>query len=139
MVSIIVPVYNEEKILSENSYRFKNISGHTEFILVDGGSSDRSVEIAGRVGKVVPAERGRALQMNSGARLATGDILLFLHADAFIGHDSIKIIEESVKDRSLAGGCLSQRIGKKGVAFRAIEKFGNARAEIGRASGRGRV
>ena len=55
--------------------------GH-EVILVDGGSSDGTAEVAaGLCDRVVNASRGRALQMNAGARAATGDMLLFLHAD----------------------------------------------------------
>lgn len=83
-VSVVVPVLNEAGILGETLRRARQ-PGVREIMVVDGGSSDRTVEIAGGLADVVlHSERGRALQMNAGARRATGEILLFLHADTLV-------------------------------------------------------
>ncbi|KAL4856264.1 putative mycofactocin biosynthesis glycosyltransferase MftF [Chlorella vulgaris] len=83
-VSIIVPALNEETGL-EGTLRYlqKQLQpAAAEIIVVDGGSSDRTVSVARRCGvRVVHAGRGRARQMNAGAAAAKGQILVFAHAD----------------------------------------------------------
>ncbi len=86
-ISIIIPVLNEAKYigellryLQENSLT-KNIS---EILVVDGGSTDGTTEIASDFGAIVlHSKKGRAKQMNYGAWRAKGKILYFLHADTF--------------------------------------------------------
>lgn len=130
MISIIVPVYNEERVLSRNFFHFQNIAKICELIFVDGGSSDKSVEIAAGCGRVLQTKKARALQMNYGSKSARGDILLFLHADAFIYPKTISAIEGRVALNDLVGGCLTQRIEKQALIYRLIEGFGNLRAKI---------
>jgi len=132
MLSIIIPILNEEKILSINSSQFISLSNTAELIFVDGGSSDKSIDIASKSGKVIEGSKGRAVQMNLGADLSAGDILLFLHADSCITPQTIKTIKEKITDHGFIGGCLSQRIDKPGCLFRVIEGFGNMRARITR-------
>lgn len=82
-LSVVVPVLDEAAGIRAALEALAPLRarGH-EVILVDGGSSDGTVErAAGLCDRVVTAPRGRALQMNAGARAATGDMLLFLHAD----------------------------------------------------------
>jgi rSAM/selenodomain-associated transferase 2 len=82
-LSVVVPVLNEAAGIREALEALAPLRarGH-EVILVDGGSSDGTAEMAaGLCDRVVKASRGRALQMNAGARAATSDMLLFLHAD----------------------------------------------------------
>ena len=82
-LSIIVPTLNEAStILVQANALYQFVKRGCEIILVDGGSIDGTVEIARSVlANVVLAPRGRASQMNAGARIAKGDTLLFLHAD----------------------------------------------------------
>jgi rSAM/selenodomain-associated transferase 2 len=83
-LSVVVPALNEASGIRAALEALAPLRarGH-EVILVDGGSSDATVErAAGLCDLVVTAPRGRALQMNAGARAATGDMLLFLHADS---------------------------------------------------------
>jgi rSAM/selenodomain-associated transferase 2 len=82
-LSIIVPVLNEEAGIAAVLAAFADLRrfGH-EVIVVDGGSSDRTVELVRPLADlVIAAPRGRASQMNAGAAQANGDTLLFLHAD----------------------------------------------------------
>jgi rSAM/selenodomain-associated transferase 2 len=82
-LSVVVPVLDEAARIRDALQALAPLRarGH-EVILVDGGSSDGTAEVAaGLCDRVVNAPRGRALQMNAGARAATGDMLLFLHAD----------------------------------------------------------
>jgi rSAM/selenodomain-associated transferase 2 len=80
---VIVPVLDEAPIVAAALGALAPLrrAGH-EVIVVDGGSRDGTAELAAPLcDRVVSAERGRAVQMNAGAQVATGDILLFLHAD----------------------------------------------------------
>jgi len=80
-ISVIIPVLNEEKTIGA-SLRALMPLAPSEIIVVDGGSSDRTRDICGSFNvKVLTSERGRARQMNHGAGHATGDVVLFLHAD----------------------------------------------------------
>jgi rSAM/selenodomain-associated transferase 2 len=82
-LSVVVPALNEAGGIrgALEALAPLRARGH-EVIVVDGGSSDGTAELAaGLCDRVVIASRGRASQMNAGARAATGDMLLFLHAD----------------------------------------------------------
>ena len=107
-LSIIIPILNEEenigKLLGhliENSSK-ENIS---EIIVVDGGSSDNSVSIVKQFEQVtfLKSEKGRAKQMNVGAKNAKGNILYFLHADSFPPKYFDQLIIDKVKIGNLAG------------------------------------
>lgn len=96
-LSIIIPVLNEEK-------RLPDLLGHlaplrdSEVIVVDGGSEDGSRQAALRAGaQVIFSERGRARQMNAGAAVAQGDILLFLHADTLLPSSADRLIENAIR------------------------------------------
>ncbi len=82
-LTIVVPVLNEASGLAESLQALAPLRarGH-EVIVVDGGSDDASVALAEPLAdRVLHAHRGRAAQMNAGARAATGDAIVFLHAD----------------------------------------------------------
>jgi len=82
MISVIIPVLNEEEHIGPCIEALMQGGSGCEIIVVDGGSSDRTGEIAGNISgvNVVQSGKGRGFQMNSGAFGAKGDILLFLHA-----------------------------------------------------------
>lgn len=107
MISIIVPVYNEEVGLkSFISYLQKHTSGEkAELIFIDGGSTDKTVEICKELGYKIYTSpiRGRASQMNYGAEKSTGDILYFLHADSIPPKSLIKDILKSIDEGCIAG------------------------------------
>lgn len=78
-----MPVFNEASVLQTALAKLFEQSGHFEVIVADGGSSDGTAELAAGIPtvRVVHAPKGRAVQMNAGAREAHGDLLLFLHVD----------------------------------------------------------
>jgi len=120
-ISIIVPVYNEEKILSANYSHWYQLSQVTELIFVDGGSTDRSVELAAKLGKVLPSKKGRALQMNVGALKASGKILLFIHADTRLDPAVFPIVMEKLEEDQLVGGCFSLFLDGQSILYRLID------------------
>ena len=83
-LSVIIPARNEEARLASGLARLVR-EGPLEIIVVDGESTDRTVEVARGAGaRVVGASLGRGRQMNAGARIASGEQLLFLHADTVL-------------------------------------------------------
>jgi rSAM/selenodomain-associated transferase 2 len=103
-ISVIVPVLNEEKSLAATLQALAPLQPD-ETIVVDGGSQDRTREIAAdfRV-KLITAERGRARQMNAGARQACGEVLLFLHADTRLPRSAFSDIAAALADPRCLGG-----------------------------------
>lgn len=103
-ISIVIPVLNEAKALSKIlSIQASDIEIIIEIIVVDGGSQDETVEIAESYGvKVRHSMPGRATQMNAGAAIATGEILLFLHADTQLPTGFDRMICQALSD-SISG------------------------------------
>ena len=77
MISIIMPILNEAKILDKTLAKLEDELKNHELIIVDGGSTDGSIEIAEKYGKVVKSDRGRAKQLNTGARRLQVQFLFF--------------------------------------------------------------
>ena len=103
-VSVIVPVLNEEQSIRATLQSLICLTPH-EIIVVDGGSRDRTVEICKEFAvDVMHAERGRARQMNVGARHASGEVLLFLHADTRLPKSALNDIAAALSDSRYLGG-----------------------------------
>lgn len=110
-VSVIVPALNEEQSIGETLVALARMEGEVEVIVADGGSDDRTTEIARQLGaRVVTSGRGRGTQMNNGARVARGDTLLFLHADTIVPTNAAVLINELMtQDAAALGGTFSIR------------------------------
>ena len=128
-LSIIVPVLNEEQNLSAISSHLLSFrqKGH-EVIIVDGGSCDNTLAISHDIAdRVIVSKAGRALQMNRGASVATGDVFLFLHADTILPEQSIQIISNLYQ----AGGYWGRfdvRLSSNKFIYRIIEHLMNLRS-----------
>ena len=125
-ISVIIPILNEAKILERTLSRLQSELGHHELIVVDGGSTDNSVRIAEEFGKVVSSERGRAKQLNIGAAVATGDILVFLHADIWLESGALAAVSTALSAGYVGGG-FRQKIDGKSILYRLIEIAGDIR------------
>jgi rSAM/selenodomain-associated transferase 2 len=110
-LSIVVPSFQEGTGIAATVDAARALGGGVEIIVVDGGSSDRTVAVARRHGaRVIHAvDRGRASQMNQGAAAATGEVLLFLHADTILPPDASRVIARILSDPAVAGGCFRLR------------------------------
>ena len=96
LISVIIPALNEENFIEATIRSVDSQDEPHEIIVVDGGSSDRTTEIASGLAKVIHAPAGRARQMNAGAREARGDVLLFLHADTRVPPEALGLVRRAV-------------------------------------------
>lgn len=109
-ISIIIPTFNEAATIGELATSLSRLRGIAEILLADGGSLDDTVRLARRSGlRVIEAPRGRGPQMNAAAKSATGDILLFLHADTRLPKNAAALIEAALADARVCGGNFSLR------------------------------
>ena len=125
-ISVIIPILNEAKILEKTLSQLQPELGPHELIVVDGGSTDTSVRIAEKYGRVVISERGRAKQLNAGAAAATGDILIFLHADIWLEQEAFVAVATAISSDYVGGG-FRQKIDGECVLYRLIEIAGDIR------------
>lgn len=130
-LSIIIPTLNEAQIL-ETTLRLLLHSPDTEIIIVDGGSEDQTLAIATGLGvKVVQSPQlGRAFQMNFGAKMAQGEILLFLHADSKVPQGYAQFIKTILSKPQTVAGAFSLKIEGSQLALRLIEKMVNWRSQF---------
>ena len=105
-LSIVIPALNESGNIVATLTPLQSMRSRcAEVILVDGGSSDATTQLAAPlVDCVVTARKGRALQMNAGAAAATGDILLFLHADSILPSGADQLILDGLQSDTRVWG-----------------------------------
>lgn len=127
-VSIIVPVLNEEAAVQAALSRLCRDFPDCELIVVDGGSTDTTAELAARHATVVHSARGRAKQMNEGARHAGGDVLWFVHADTAVDPAALGQIRACLADPAVVGGGLTIRFDRRTPGLNHLAWTSNARA-----------
>ncbi|MEN8900459.1 MAG: TIGR04283 family arsenosugar biosynthesis glycosyltransferase [Nonlabens sp.] len=114
MLSIVIPVLNEESSiiqLIEHLNNFAMDASRLEYIIVDGGSRDKTLELLYNYSeaheemsiKVISSEKGRGKQLHNGSKEATGDILYFLHADSYPPKNYDQLIIEAFRKGHPAG------------------------------------
>jgi rSAM/selenodomain-associated transferase 2 len=118
MVSVVIPTYNEEKALPETLQVLFRQPGEYEVIVVDGGSTDRTSEVVREFSlqpsalntlRLLSSPKGRAIQMNAGAKIANGEWLLFLHADTLLPACAMQRLSQLEADPKIqAGGFMHQ-------------------------------
>jgi rSAM/selenodomain-associated transferase 2 len=128
-ISVIIPTLNEAHTIAETigSLRLQQ-SG--EIIVVDGGSADDTIKKAKEADLVFSAPRGRASQMNAGAKQARGELLLFLHADCKLEAGALAQAEQLLARPTVLAGCFSMSIQAGGWLYRLIEASAAARVRL---------
>ncbi|TWU25319.1 N-glycosyltransferase [Novipirellula galeiformis] len=129
VLSVIVPTLNEERCIEQTLSRMVGIP-NVEVVVADGGSEDSTIDIARNMGAtIVSAKPGRGRQMNAGAAIATGDVLLFLHADTQVP-DSFHQHVRATLQHGVIAGAFSLRIDGDDFGLRWIEKGVNLRSRF---------
>lgn len=119
VISVIVPTLNEAEYLPATLEKIRASSTAHEIIVADGGSSDATVQLATAAGAgIVHSEKGRSLQMNAGAKMANGEIFLFLHADTQLPNGSLAQIQDAMKLVRIVGGGFARRFDSESFFLR---------------------
>lgn len=126
LISIIIPVYNEQKLINSLILHLKEIfpASETEIIVVDGeksGSTINTIKDSSVIKLVSP--KGRANQMNMGAFFSKGNILLFIHADSKLPENSFFLIKNKMKNSFIKAGAFDLKI-DSGSFFLKLVSFG---------------
>jgi rSAM/selenodomain-associated transferase 2 len=130
-LSIVIPALNEAAAIGTTLARLAPLRarGH-DVLLADGGSDDGTAAVAAAAGvRVVVAPRGRASQMNAGARAARGEVLLFLHADTLLPPEADRLIAAGLAGGSLWGRFDLRLTGRQPL-LRAVERLSNWRSRL---------
>jgi rSAM/selenodomain-associated transferase 2 len=131
IISIIIPVLNEAAIIKPTLSQLQKQSG-VEIIVVDGGSQDNTVNLAQQTGvKVITVVgKNRAAQMNAGADLATGEVLLFLHIDTQLPSDFFDLATKILEQPGVIASAFELAIAGENLALRWIEILVKLRSHL---------
>ena len=132
-ISIIIPVLNESGIINftiEHLYTLDS-ADTVEIIVVDGSPHGETINtITGSDVQKISGQKGRGSQMNQGAAVAGGNILLFLHADTRLSPDALNQIVAATKQPDVVGGAFDLGINSEKKVFRAIELIASTRSRL---------
>ena len=129
-ISIIIPTLNEEENIRKLLDNLKNLKGDFEVIFSDGGSLDKTLDIIKDFSnyKIINTDRGRAKQLNNGAKESNNDILFFLHADSVIEENALTKIEDFIKNGNKVG-CLKIKFDSKKILMNIFAVLSNLRVK----------
>ncbi|MDT0263841.1 TIGR04283 family arsenosugar biosynthesis glycosyltransferase [Jatrophihabitans lederbergiae] len=127
-VSIIVPALNEAAVIDAALARLRRDFSDCELLVVDGGSSDATAQLATAHAQVLSTGPGRARQMNEGARHAGGDVLWFVHADTAIDPRALQQLRAALADPHTVGGGLSLRFDRRTPSLDHLARVSTLRA-----------
>lgn len=133
--SIILPVLNEKDFINPLLDHLETLEGcgHCEVIVVDGSPDGETIKAVARQGvRCVTSPQGRASQMNSGAAVAVGEILIFLHADTVLPRRAIDLIGKIMTRQNLVGGAFDLRIGSERLILKIIARIASWRSRLTR-------
>jgi rSAM/selenodomain-associated transferase 2 len=133
--SIIIPVSHEANrinFLIKDIYRQKT-DERFEIIVVDGDPNKGTIQaIKNREARVLVSQAGRARQMNKGASIALGEILVFLHADTFLPYNAFTLIIDVMNKKSYVAGAFDLKIGSERLIFKLIGHIASVRSRLTR-------
>lgn len=126
-ISVIIPAWNEAEYIGALLDCLQHCP-EVDVVVADGGSTDTTLAVVGNRARVVQSERGRALQMNAGAAAATGNILLFLHADTRPPRDFAARVSQVLAFDAVALGAFALQIDGESRLLRWIARAANLRS-----------
>lgn len=131
-LSIIIPTLNEAGRIAVALIALQPLRARgAEIVLVDGGSSDGTPQLAARYAdQVIDAPRGRALQQNAGAQQALGDTLLFLHSDTQLPVNADGLIADALVESSALWGRFDVRFDADLAMLHVVAAMMNARSRL---------
>jgi rSAM/selenodomain-associated transferase 2 len=131
-ISIIIPALNEAAVIAETLRPVQPLRARAhQVIVVDGGSADATADIARPLAdEVIASEPGRARQQNAGAQAATGDVLLFLHADTLLPADADGRVIDGLMRSGRGWGRFDVRLSGRAPALRVVERMMNLRSRV---------
>ncbi|HKN97602.1 MAG TPA: TIGR04283 family arsenosugar biosynthesis glycosyltransferase [Pseudonocardiaceae bacterium] len=127
-MSIIVPVRDEAAIIAPALRRLCKDFPGCELIVVDGGSTDGTRDLAAPLATVIRSAPGRARQMNIGAAHATGEVLWFVHADTRLDPAALGQLQAALADPDVVGGGCALRFDRDTLALRFLAWSSTQRA-----------
>jgi rSAM/selenodomain-associated transferase 2 len=133
--SVIVPVLGEEHLVNRvvDHIRTVGYGRQVEILIADGHPERSTLAALTRPGVLaVPAPRGRARQMNAGARKATGEILVFLHADSTLPAGAFEAMERVLADGKRVGGAFDLAIRSRRWSLRLVARAASLRSRLSR-------
>ncbi len=135
-ISVVIPVLNERVNLPAAIDSVRDAITDPEIIAVDGGSTDGSLEWLRTLPAitVIQSARGKGPQQNAGAKAASGDVLLFLHADCLLPPDAGAKLNQIMQEAAIAGGCFLARWSRNSAALRLVSFGMNLRTMIRKTS-----
>jgi rSAM/selenodomain-associated transferase 2 len=131
-LSIIIPVLDEARGIADALRTLGPLrESGAEIIVVDGGSRDATVALATPLAdRVIAAPRGRALQMNAGAHAATGEVLIFLHADTRLPNDADRLVMEGLARTGRSWGRFDVKIASRHPLLPVVAFMMNLRSRL---------
>jgi len=129
-LSVIVPAHNEEATLGQTLvHTCERVQPH-ELFVANVSSTDRTGDIARRHAQVLTLQSTRGAALNQAAALATGDVLLFLHADTLLPSGAAALIEQALEDPTVVGGAFRLRLDDPSWLARLVSGGANARSAL---------
>lgn len=134
-ISIVIPVYQEQDIinilLDDLSVKFGELD--PEIIIVDGDQKKSTLNcVTNRKVIKISCSPGRARQMNQGAAVANGDILLFLHADTILPDQALNVVSQVISEQNYVAGAFSLDISGKKLIYKILAKTITLRSKLTR-------
>ena len=129
-LSIIIPTLNEAEAIVPTLASLQSFRGREiEIIVVDGGSTDDTLHLTRPLAdRIAAARRGRASQMNAGAAIARGKVLLFLHADTQLPLGAVELIRAALSDACRSWGRFDVRIDSGNPVLWVVARMMNLRS-----------